>query len=173
MQHHWELVNRGHIVVSSSAEELWINAVEYFKWCDENPIMSNITLTSGKEAGRVVNKRSIRPYSVKGMCLHCGILEEYIRDVRSNKDQSSLYYSVVSKILYIIYIQNLEMATVGEFNPIFVAKVLNMEKDDSAPGAIRVNIAQGLPELSKSENEVLEKLESEIRNSEKAKEENS
>jgi hypothetical protein len=158
---HWEIVNSGRIVVSNTPEELWENAVDYFAWCDMNPIVSKITITAGKGTGDQVNKSSRRPYSIKGLCLHCGILEEYIRDVRSIKDRQSLYYSVVSKILYIIYIQNLEMATIGEFNPIFVAKVLNMEKDDVPNNPVKIHVVQGLPELSKSENEILEKLESE------------
>lgn len=173
MEHHWEIVNSGKICVSSSPEGLWANAVSYFTWCDEHPIETKVALTAGKGAGSQVIKESKRPYSIKGMCLHCGILEEQIRDIRSTKDQSSLYYAVVSKILYIIYIQNLEMATIGEFNPIFVSKVLNMEKDESPTGAITVNVVQGLPELSKSENEILEKLESDIQNRENTKEQNS
>jgi len=163
MSSHWEVVDKGLTVVSNTPESLWKNACAYFKWCDENPITAKRTITSGKDSGKRVDIEESRPYSIKGLCLHCGIFEEYIRDIRSSKDNTSMYYIVVSKILYIIYIQNLENATVGIFNPIFVSKVLNMEKDDTPTGSIKIEIVGGLPELSKSENEILEKLELEIK----------
>ena len=163
MANHWEVVNAGRIRVSSEPEDLWDNACEYFKWCDENPIETKKTLTSGKEAGKIVVDVQTRPYSKKGLCIHCGILEEYLNDLRQIKDRESLWYIVVSKILYIIYVQNLELATLGVFNPIFVSKVLGMEKDDTPTSGIKIQIVQGLPELSVSENEILEKLESENR----------
>ena len=159
MEHHWQVVNSGRINVSTSAEEMWANATRYFEWCDTNPIKVKRTLTSGKEAGKKVDLEQPRPYSIKGLCLHCGILEEYISDLRQTKDKTSLYYIVISKILYIVYIQNLELATVGVFNPIFTAKVLNMENTDTPVSAIRIDIVNGLPALSKSENEILEKLD--------------
>lgn len=161
MQSHWQVVDSGKIRVSNTPEELWSNAAGYFAWCDANPIKHTKTITSGKEVGKKVESESPRPYSIKGLCLHCGILEEYIRDVRQTKDKVSLYYVVVSKILYIIYIQNLELATVGVFNPIFVSKVLNMEKDDTPASGVKIEIVGGLPELSKTENEILDKLERE------------
>ncbi|WP_434127569.1 hypothetical protein, partial [Enterococcus faecium] len=76
-----------------------------------------------------------------------------------------MYYIVVSKILYVIYVQAYEMAQVGVFNPIFTSKVLGMDKDSEPTGAITVNIVRDnlppqvpTPTLAYSENEVLEKL---------------
>jgi hypothetical protein len=161
MQNHWEIVNSGKTTVSNSAEELWQNAIAYFSWCDQNPIKIKRTITSGKEVGKQVETETPRPYSVKGLCLHCGILEEYLRDIRRSKDQGSLYYIVVSKIMYLIYIQNVELATVGVFNPIFTAKMLNIGEDDAPAQAITINVVTDLPTLSNSEKEVLEKLEAE------------
>lgn len=172
MRAHWEVVNAGGIVVSNSPQELWDNACKYFKWSDENPMEVKRTLRSGREAGKIVIEKHVRPYSIKGLCLHCGILEEYLKDIRMSKDKTSLYFVVVSKILYIIYIQNYEHATVGVFNPIFVAKALNMDKEDnSQQGAIKVEIVHGLPELASSENDILEALEREGKGYEKPLEE--
>ncbi len=168
---HWELINNGSVVVSVDAEGLWRNAAAYFQWCDEHPIVSSKTLLSGKEAGKKVNTEQPRPYSVKALCLHCGLLEEHLRDIRATKDKSSQYYIVVSRILYIIYTQNLEHGITGTYNPVMVSRVLNLEKDDTPTSAIKIEVVGGLPELSKSENEILEKLESEIALREKDKEE--
>lgn len=156
---HWEIVNSGLIVTNNTPLELWQNAVRYFKHCDENPIVTKTTLRTGKDSGKAANIEHQRPYTVKGLCLHCGILQEYLNDVRNTKDKDSEMYIVVSKILYIIYVQNVEMATVGEYSPVFVSKMLNLDKDDGPAGRLAIEIVSGLPALSNSENEVLEKLE--------------
>lgn len=156
---HWQLVNASTITVSNTAEDLWSNATEYFKWCDEHPIEIKKTLVSGKEAGKIVLTETPRPYSVKGLCIHCGILQEYIRDIQQTKDKSSKYYMVISTILYLIFVQNQELAMIGVYNPVFTQRVLNMDKDDTPVSAITVNVVHGLPQLSNSESEVLEKLD--------------
>lgn len=173
MQAHWQVIQTGQVVVSNSPQELWDNACKYFKWCDENYIESSVTLTSGKEAGKVVTDRKIRPYTIKGLCLHCGISEEYLKDMVANQDPTSEYSLAVNRIGYIIHTQNVENATVGIFNPIFTAKILNMDKDVSPSSVVRVEVIGGTPELSRSENQVLEKLELEKSVLEIPKEENS
>lgn len=168
---HWEKVNEGNVVVSNTPLELWQSACAYFKWTEDNPLKIKRTITTGKEAGKQVTEEHPRPFSIKGLCLHCGILEEYLYDVRNSKTRDSEYYIVISKILYIIYVQNLEYATVGVYSPVFTAKLLGVEKDDaSTPSSIRVEVVQGLPSLSETENEVLEKLDRERMISENTKE---
>lgn len=156
---HWQIVNSGKTLVSNSAEGWWNDACAYFKWCDEHPIIVKRTILTGKDAGRFVNITKPRPYTIKGLCLHCGILDTYLNDIRQTNDKTSLYYIVASRILCIIFVQNQEYAMVDEFNPIFTAKVLNMEKDDTPPSSIKIELVPGLPPLSTSENEILEKLD--------------
>jgi len=155
---HWEVVasNRR---VSTTAEELWDDAITYFAWSDANPIRTKKAMVAGPLAGSKLDEETIRPYSVKALCLHCNITEEYLRDIRHSMDRDSDYYVVVSKLLYIIHVQNTELATVGIYNPNFVAKLLNMGTDEAVPQSIRVEVVHGLPALAESENEILEKLE--------------
>lgn len=173
---HWQILSGAKVVVSNSPEELWKNAVKYFEWCDTHPKVVKRTAMSGKETGKKFEVEYPRAYSVKALCLHCGILEEYVRDLRQSKDSGNEYYRVISAILYIIYTNNLEGAMVDLFNPIFTSKVLNMEKDDIPAAAITVRVinadaaGRAIPELSKSENEILEKLELEISEDQKSKE---
>lgn len=161
MPSHWEVVNGAKIVVSNTAEELWENACKYFKWSDDNPISVKNAVRVGKDAGKETKTEVPRPYSIKALCLHCGIMEEYLKDVRDTRDRASLFYIVVSKILYIIHIQNAELATIGVYNPMFTGRMLNLDKDESPSNAVRIEIVHGLPSLSTSEAEVLEKLENE------------
>ena len=178
----WKIVHNNRNVVSNTPEQLWENAVRYFQWNEDNPRQSNVTLLSGKEAGRKVNVSKRRPYSIQALCLHCNIDEEYIKDIRSNKGkgggESAEYYTVISKILYIIYADNLEGAMLDEYNPIFTAKVMNLEKEDRNDGGnITINHVvsnpldgKRIPELSGSENAVLEKLDLELSLAQKSKE---
>ena len=159
---HWEVVQSGRITVANTAEELWLNACKYFLWCKQNPIITKKRINVGKDAGTAYNEETTRPFTIKGLCIHCGIVEEYLSDIRQTKNKDSEYYIVVSKIMYIIYTQNAELATIGVFNPIFTSKMLNMEQDDTPQGSVRIEIVPGLPVLAKSENEILEKIELEI-----------
>jgi hypothetical protein len=75
--------------------------------------------------------------------------------------------------MYIIYVQNLEHAVAGEFNSILISKILNMDKGEQESGSVKVSIISGLPSLSNSESEILEKLELENEQKIKAENENS
>ena len=162
-KHHWQIANRGISVVSDSAENLWFNACSYFKWCDEHPLKTVKKVSVGKEAGKNIEEEVPRPYTLRGLCLHCDILEDYLKDVRMSKNRQSDYFVVVSKILYIIFVQQQEMATIGVYNPMFTAKALALDKPEEAPpSAIKVELIAGnVHELSNSEYEVLEKMENE------------
>ena len=156
---HWQMVNENINVVSNTPLDLWLAACNYFKWCDDNPIKTKRAVGVGKEAGKEVETTKQRPYSIKALCLHCNVTEEYLRDIRRLNNNESEYYNVVSKILYIIYTQNAELAMIGEYNSIFVGKMLNIDSQEAPQANIKVEIVQGLPQLSKSESEILEKLD--------------
>lgn len=159
---HWKVINAGGRQISSTPEQLWKQAVDYFKWCDENPITSKRTLTSGKTQGEKVTVEYKRPYSIKAMCLHCNISERYITDIQDTHSKDSEYYVIMEKILMIIYTQNLEGAIVDIYNPIMVSKILNMDKGtNDEVKKIQVEVITNTPKLENSENEVLKKLSSE------------
>ena len=158
-EHHEFVAGPGRLVVSNTAEELFDNGLKYFKWCKENPIIARRPIMTGKRAGQVGEIEYTRPYTIKGLCLHCNIDEEYMADIRGLKDKKNPYYVAVSKLLYIIYVQNMEGAMVDIYNPMFVAKVLNMEKDETPVEYPKVELVGGLPALLENEDEVLKKLD--------------
>ena len=167
---HWEIIANGQIVVDRNAEELFENMCSYFKFCDDNPIESKRTITSGKGVGNRVIQLTRRPYSVKGMCLHCGISESYLNDILQSKSKDDMYYIAVERAMYIIHTQLMENALIGEFSPILTSKILKLDTQENDVGAIKVEIVQGTPELANSENEVLEKIEEELAKRKKAHE---
>lgn len=162
MPNHWEVLIGGRVKVSNTPEELGQNACDYFKWCEDNPIIVKNVVMSGTSAGKMVDMEKPRVYTVRGLCLHCGITEEWLRDVRRSKDESNPMFAIVSKILYVIYVQNIEYAMVDSFNPILTSKIWNMDKQDEGDTRVpKVNLVGGLPPLSNSENEILENIENE------------
>lgn len=160
MASHWEKIGSG-MMSPGTPEELWQSACDYFAWCDRNDIKTSKTVTGGRGASEVDEKHH-RPYTVRGLCIHCGINEDYIKDIKSTKERNSAWYLVMERILYIIHTQNTEMAMVGAYNAIFTSKILGMEKEeDSGPTEIRIIHEQNLPNLSNSELEILQKIDSE------------
>lgn len=126
---HWKVVASGGVMIANTPEQLWKQAETYFKWCDENPIKAKRTLTSGKTQGDKVTVEFVRPYTIKGFCLHANISERYIKDISETHAKDSEMYLVMEKILYIIYNQVLEGALVDLYNPVMASKLLNMDKD--------------------------------------------
>lgn len=158
---HWKIVNSPGRVVSNTPEELWKQAADYFKWCDEHPILAKRTLTSGKTQGEKVTVEFKRPYSIKAFCLHASTSERYIKDMLESSAKDSEYVMVIEKIWAVIYSQNLEGAIVDLYNPIMVSKVLNMDKGaDEGSSNVRIEIVTSeANQLASSENEVLKKLD--------------
>lgn len=156
---HWEIVNGRRNTIDTTAQGLWGLAVSYFEWCKENPKILKKTITSGKKAGDKVDEEVERPYTIKGLCFHCGITEEYLHDLKNLKDKSSEYYIVITQIINLIHTQNVEGAMINQFNAMFTAKVLNMDTEERINTPVQISIIQGLPSLSNSENEIIEKLE--------------
>lgn len=159
----WQFIdnNRGN-VTTDTAEGIWNKACQYFRWCDENPVTWKTTIMSGAKGGTKVENESPKPYSIRGLCAFCNLSDTYISSIRNSKDQGSDYYVAISKILSIIYVQNFEYAIAGVFNPVFTSKILGFADDVATPAPSKVEIVHtGVPQLSSSENEILQKMEKE------------
>lgn len=161
LDEHWKVVNGGGQVISTTPQQLWDKACEYFKWNDTNPLKSKRILTSGKEAGKKIEYEYNRPYSVKAFCLHAGISERYIKDITDSHAKDSEWYVVIENIMMIIYTQNLEGGIVDLYNPILISKILNLDKEQGdSTSVVKVQIVQSQNnELANSENEILQKLD--------------
>lgn len=161
MQHHWQKLVDGNVKTPTTPADLWEQSVVYFNWCDTNPIIQKKTILIGRDVGRKVEEENPRPYTLKGLCIHTGLSENYFKDIK-NSNTNSMYYAVVMRILYIIYVQNQELATVGVFSPIFTSKMLGMDKEEDTQKTeftVRVVALDGISKLSNSESEVMKKIE--------------
>lgn len=170
----WKIVGNGGIKVYDDPEDLWNKAEAYFLYCDTTPITSKRTIQSGKGVGSKVDVENVRPYSLKGLCLFCGVNESWLKDIAGGTDNNSIWFLVVEKIMYVIYNQNVEGAYVDLFNPIMVSKILGLDKPEDNSGKItKIEIVESIStKLANSENEILKNLNYEKLVSVKEKSEN-
>lgn len=161
-EEHYDFMEREQKNIDSSTPELlWENGLAYCKWNKANPITTPKKIQTGRDAGKDMIIEYPRPLTVKGLCMHCNVTEEYLTDVKNSKDQENPFYIVVKKLLYIIHTQNVEGAMVGLFEAGFTMRVLNMEKEEAPVSYPKIEHIHTNKELAESENEILQKLDSE------------
>jgi hypothetical protein len=115
----------GFVKKFESPDVLWEAAVNYFKWCDENPWVKNEPIRSGPKAGDIIAIPTARPYTQKGLEIHLGIHADTYRKYRS-KEGYEEYWDTVEMIDKIIYTQKFEGAAVGNFNANIIGKDLGL-----------------------------------------------
>lgn len=140
-------------VSGDTAEDLWNDAVEYFLWCERNPIYKDEMV---RQTGEIVAMEVPRAFNLAALCIHCGVTVSYINSMARNQNAGDYYY-VAQKILSVIYSQNLEYAMSGIFNANITAKKLNLGESDAegkAPAIINISVVNdGAPPLLSSEQE--------------------
>jgi len=133
-------------------EDLWDDAVEYFMWCEANPIYKQEMI---KQTGDIVDIKYPRPFNLPALCLHCGITVQYMNDIARNS-QAGEYHLVAQKILQVIYAQNFEYSMVGIFNANMTIRKLDLGREAEGGGSgatIHIEVVGNGPELSRSEYE--------------------
>ena len=120
----WKLrLKHGRDRIIESPEALWENACEYFKWCDDNPLIE--IDFRGKDIERVEVPHP-RVYQKPAFAIACGVSAwRVISDLRNvNQD----FLQVITRIEEIIYTQKFEHAAVGMFNASIIARDLGLKE---------------------------------------------
>jgi len=107
---------------------LWEAAVEYFKWCDSNPILEDDV--RGKDADHVLIERR-RPYTLQGFALYCDASVHWIHNFkaglkRDESDNSKDILYILTRIEEVVYDQKFTGASVGIFNHNIIARDLGL-----------------------------------------------
>jgi hypothetical protein len=111
-------------------EELWTGACEYFDWCNENPWRKQDFIKGGDSAGQIVELKTVRPYSISGLCIYLNISMDTFENY-AKKDGYETYFGICSHIKHIIDTQHFEGGMVGTFNANIVTRKLGLaEKTD-------------------------------------------
>lgn len=139
----WQLrATNGRDKIFSTADELWNAAVEYFKYCDENPWIKYEAIKTGEMAGELIPIPVSRPYTIHGLCVFLGVNTAYFRQFKSAlKENETDFSTILSRIEETIYNQKFEGASVGLFNANIIARDLGlMDKQDFTSGGEKMNV---------------------------------
>lgn len=113
--------------IFSNADDLWHSAIEYFKYCDDNPWIKYEAIKSGEMAGELIPIPVSRPYTLTALCIFLGVNTKYFSDFKKAlKENEEDFSEVVSRIEETIYSQKFEGATVGLFNSNIIARDLGL-----------------------------------------------
>jgi hypothetical protein len=155
-EQHWTRVSDARINgIGHSPEDLWNAALAYFMWCDKNPMYKPELVKSGDNAGQIYNVPIDRPYTLRGLCLHMGVTQDYLYEVSKSKEKNE-YFFVVKTILDIVYTQVLENTLVGNYAQVAAIKHLRLDRQDdsSKPNpTVNINVIEG-PKLLSNESEI-------------------
>lgn len=101
-------------------EELWEEACEYFKWCEDNPLIE--VDFKGKDAMEV-HIPKMRAFTWDGLELFIDMYS--LRDYKTNEKYKE-FSQVIARIDKIIYTQKFTGAAAGFLNPNIIARDLGL-----------------------------------------------
>lgn len=117
----WEKRSKhGRDKIFTDPELLWEAAVEYFKWCEDNPLIE--TDFRGKDANEVEIPK-MRAFTWHGLELFIDI--HSLRDYKTNPEYKD-FSQVITRIEKIIYDQKFTGAAAGFLNPNIIARDLGL-----------------------------------------------
>jgi len=118
----WKLRSKhGRDKLFETPDLLWEAAVEYFEWCDANPLIE--IDFRGKDSNKVELPK-MRPYTIQGLCLYLDTNTQYFNqfEAANHKDFSL----ILSRIRETIYNQKFSGAAAGFLNPNIIARDLGL-----------------------------------------------
>lgn len=147
-----------------SAQDLWLKAVEYFDWVQDNPLYE---LRIFQYQGEIVEKEmpKMRAMTEVAFCLFADIsMDTFQNYKKSNPEQIEDFFGVSKKIAAIIYGQKFEGAAADFLNANIIGRELGLV--DKNQTALTDPDGNALP-LS---NDQVDKILSAIRETNKGKE---
>ena len=145
----WKLRSKhGRNKLFASPELLWDAAVEYFQWCDENPLKEEkIFHFQGKITKSDQNK--MRAYTLNGLFLYLDCDNSYFRQfkksLKGKEDSLSKgFFTVITRIEKTIYEQKFTGAAADLLNPNIIAKDLGISDKKEIKGIISIEQITGM-----------------------------
>lgn len=145
-----------------SPQKLWLKAVEYFKWCQDNPLIKkeqarDVKPYEDKEGNVVYPSRIMdipisRPFSVEGFCIFANIHKqtfyEYLKGVTEVRDEDkrpnlSSYVDICTRIKDIIDNQHFDGGMAGFYNANIVSRKLGLVERSEQHSSIDIKIIVG------------------------------
>lgn len=139
----WKIRSKhGRDKLFATPDIMWQAAVEYFEWCEENPLLE--VDYRGKDATQVVIPK-MRAFTLQGLCLYMdcnvGFFTDFRESLKGKSDDTSKDFSlVVTRIQETIYNQKFSGAASGFFNSNIIARDLGLQDTKN----VSVNVEQPL-----------------------------
>ena len=132
----WEArSSHGRKPLFESAEALWGACVEYFNWCEENPLGEAIVYQG------VLNEESSKPLmramTLSGLCLYLDIDDDTWINYRKRED----FFGVTKRAEAVIYNQKFAGAAAGLLNANIIARDLGLADKQEQTGGFTINIS--------------------------------
>lgn len=112
-----------------TAEDLWREALAYFNWCDDNPIMTTNKRKKSRsdtsESQSMEQEPVSRPYTLDGLCLWCNILTPWAtfkRDCGRRADAEQ-FAIVINACEQVIRDQQITGAMIGVYSERLTARL--------------------------------------------------
>lgn len=124
----------------SNPQDLFDAACDYFRWCDENPIID--TVIGGKDA-RLVEVPKRRVYNLQGLAIHVGV---YSKKLFDDYPLIPEFADVMKFIFDTIYSNKFEGAAAGMFHAGLITRDLGLVDKKEVEQNQRLQIRITIPD---------------------------
>ena len=139
---YWELRSKhGRDKLFETPELLWKAAVEYFEWCEENPLFESKAFAFQGEITTATLPK-MRALTLSGLCLYLHCNEAYFRTFKAQLPKGEIdFNTVISQIEQTIYNQKFQGAAADLLNANIIARDLGLsdKKEMEVTGMINTS----------------------------------
>ena len=129
----YERVRIGQPPSFNSPEEMWVLAVDYFKWCEDNAIEESKVFNN---QGEVLNAKvpHMRAMTQAGLCAFLNVSKSTWHNYKNKED----YLDVTSTIDQIMFEQKFSGAAAGMLNANIIARDLGLADKTETDATVNV-----------------------------------
>lgn len=109
----------GQELIYNQPKDLLQEAYRYFDWCSDNPWYRQELIKSGTRAGELIEVPVVRPFTIEGLCVFCGISV----DTFCRYEATAGFEQVTAHLREIIRQNQIEGECVGAYNAIVIGRL--------------------------------------------------
>lgn len=128
----------GEELIYQQPKDLLSQAYKYFDWCNDNPWHKQELIKSGARAGELIGIPIVRPYTLEGLCVFCGISISTFRDYEERAD----FEAVTTHLREIIRQNQIEGECIGAYNAAVMSKIqgLTEKQEVNQPMGLTIHV---------------------------------
>ena len=153
---YWQFRNKHGRDFKYTPEDLWNEAVGYFQWCEDNPLIEDHVISfQGVATHEPLYK--MRAMTIGGFCLYADITLQTFFNYRDNKD----FFEVITRIEQAIKEQKFAGAAAELLNPNIIARDLGLVDKTEQTQQTKQEIIVSSKEQKNTIDELFDKLDNE------------